>query len=208
MIFQRLRSNWMLPTILVLSVLLVSLVMQLPRSPQAEKSAKETMDIPTSLPMAVEEDPVAMAVAKVSGENPMEGIQALLAMADGDSPNVDAVIALGRFSIQSGQFDKARSRFAQAIELAPDRTDPLIQLGMLELDQDQPADALVHFEKALALDSTQANALFFIAQSYERLTRTDLALSFYARFLPLAPDTAIAAGVQQKLAVLQSQINS
>ena len=117
----------MLPTILVLSVLLVSLVMQLPRSPQAEKPAQETMDIPISLSMAVEEDPVAMAVAKVNGENPMEGIQALLAMAAGDSPNVDAVIALGHFSIQSGQFDKARSRFAQAIELAPDRTDPLIQ---------------------------------------------------------------------------------
>ena len=39
-----------------------------------------------------------MAVAKVSGENPMEGIIELRAMADETPPNLDAVMWLGRFS--------------------------------------------------------------------------------------------------------------
>ena len=41
----------------------------------------------------------------------MAGILALKALAEAEPPNVDAVIELGRFSIQSGQFDKARERF-------------------------------------------------------------------------------------------------
>jgi tetratricopeptide (TPR) repeat protein len=206
MIIQRLRKNWMLPLIVVLGALLISLVMQLPRAPKAPGpvDAEAMAELQTELPV----DPVAAAVEKVSGPNPMEGVQALLAMTRGDSPNVDAVIALGRLSIQSGQMDKAQERFEQAIELAPERIDPYVQLGMLELDEDRPADALLHFEQAVALDSTYTNALFFMAQSHERLSSPELALDFYARCIIYATDTAVVAGVEQRMALLQSHINS
>lgn len=196
----------MLPLIVVLGALLITLVMQLPRSPQAPGlvDADKQMELPTVLPV----DDVSAAVDKVNGPNPMEGVQALLAMTRGDSPNVDAVIALGRLSIQSGQLDKAHERFEQAIELAPERIDPYVQLGMLELDEDRPADALLHFEQAVALDSTYTNALFFMAQSHERLNSLELALNFYAQCITYATDTAVVAGVKQRMDVLQSHINS
>ena len=44
-------------------------------------------------------DPVAAAVEKVRGANPMAGILELKALAEAEPPNVDAVIELGRFSI-------------------------------------------------------------------------------------------------------------
>jgi tetratricopeptide (TPR) repeat protein len=182
-----------------LCVLLAALVWQvIPRQP-ASLAAEE---IPTSLEEASPADPVASAVEKVRGANPMAGILELKALAEAEPPNVDAVIELGRFSIQSGQLDKAKERFVQAIDLAPDRAEPLVQLGMLELDGGNPAEALIHFERAVLVDSTAHNAWFFQAQCHERLGNPGLALAGYQRFLPLSPDTIIEQAVRQRIDLL------
>jgi len=183
-----------------LCVFLAVLVWQvIPRSPEAYAI--------TSAPMVLEDaelfDPVQAAMDKVNGPNPMEGIMELKAMAEADEPNVEAVMALGQFSIQSGQVDKARERFVQAIDLAPERSEPLIQLGMLELDGGAPAEALIHFERALVVDSAAHNAWFFQAQCHERLGNPGLALASYKRFLPLSPDTVIEEAVQQRILLLE-----
>ena len=182
-----------------LCIVLAVLVWQIiPRQPAG--LAEE--DIPTTLDEAVSLDPVQLAVEKVNGANPMEGILELKALAEAEVPNVDAVIELGRFSIQSGQIDKAKERFVQAIDLAPDRPEPLVQLGMLELDGGQPAEALIHFERAVLVDSTAHNAWFFQAQCHERLGNPGLALAGYQRFLPLSPDTIIEQAVRQRIDLL------
>ncbi len=185
-----------------LSVVLVVLIWQvIPRQP----TAVSEVGIPTSLEEASELDPVASAVEKVQGSNPMEGILELKALAEAEPPNVDAVIELGRFSIQSGQLDKAKERFVQAIDLAPERAEPIVQLGMLELDGGNPAEALIHFERAVLVDSTAHNAWFFQAQCHERLGNPGLALAGYQRFLPLSPDTIIEQAVRQRIDLLIQQ---
>ena len=182
-----------------LCVVLVALVWQvIPRQP-AGLAAEE---IPTSLEEISPMDPVAVAVEKVRGANPMAGILELKALAEAEPPNVDAVIELGRFSIQSGQLDKAKERFVQAIDLAPERAEPLVQLGMFELDGGNPAEALIHFERAVLVDSTAHNAWFFQAQCHERLGNPGLALAGYQRFLPLSPDTIIEQAVRQRIDLL------
>ena len=182
-----------------LCIVLAVLVWQIiPRQPAG--LAEE--DIPTTLDEAVSLDPVQLAVEKVNGASPMEGILELKALAEAEVPNVDAVIELGRFSIQSGQIDKAKERFVQAIDLAPDRAEPLVQLGMLELDGGQPAEALIHFERAVLVDSTAHNAWFFQAQCHEGLGNPGLALAGYQRFLPLSPDTIIEQAVRQRIDLL------
>jgi tetratricopeptide (TPR) repeat protein len=49
------------------------------------------------------------------GGNPMEGIGLLKEVLDEDPDNVDALMYLGVFSMQSGQFDKAVGRFETII---------------------------------------------------------------------------------------------
>ena len=194
-------KNLTLPLIIGgLCVVLALLVWQVvPRSPEAYKEAS----IPTTLEEVDSDDPVQAAIDQVNGPNPMAGILALKALAEAEPPNVDAVMELGRFSIQSGQFDKARERFVQAIDLAPERSEPLIQLGMLELDGGAPAEALIHFERALVVDSAAHNAWFFQAQCHERLGNPGLALASYQRFLPLSPDTVIEEAVKQRILLLE-----
>ncbi|MGB2190914.1 MAG: hypothetical protein ACPH0C_07800, partial [Flavobacteriales bacterium] len=91
---------------IAVGVALVAIVLWLPRK---SADAEQLTALPTEA--AATDDPVEAAVQKVSGENPMEGILALRALAESDPPNVDAVVWLGIFGIQSGQLDKARERF-------------------------------------------------------------------------------------------------
>lgn len=49
------------------------------------------------------------------GGNPMEGIGLLKEVLEEDPGNVDALMYLGVFSMQSGQFDKAEGRFTTII---------------------------------------------------------------------------------------------
>jgi len=62
-----------------------------------------------------------LGVAYVSGtSNPMQGIQLLLAVVKQDPENVRANMNLGLFSMKSGQFDKAVSRFKTVVAKKPD----------------------------------------------------------------------------------------
>lgn len=183
---------------IAVGVALVVIVLWLPRkSADAEKL--------TQLPAAVTEvdDPVEAAVQKVSGENPMEGILALRALAEAEPPNVDAVVWLGIFGIQSGQFDKARERFSEALTLEPGHLEATWQLAMLDMEEGAYDRAVVGFETVMGEDSTYANGLFFTARCYEAMGKTEAALIRYNEYLPYAPDTVVANRVQDFITRLE-----
>ena len=133
------KSTWVL---LAGASALVAGVLWMPRTPASAPKPPVTEGV------ALEDigtDPVDIAVAKVSGENPMEGILALRALADEMPPNLDAVMWLGRFSVQSGQLDKARERFDQVIDAQPDRVEAYWERAMLDMEEGYLEDlSLIH----------------------------------------------------------------
>lgn len=61
-----------------------------------------------------------LGVAYVNGAgSPMQGISLLLAVVKQDPNNIKANMSLGLFSIKSGQFDKAVSRFKTVVAIKP-----------------------------------------------------------------------------------------
>ena len=141
-------------------------------------------------------DPVDIAVAKVSGENPMEGIMELRAMADEEPPNLEAVLWLGRFAVQSGQLEKARERFTQVIDARPDNVDAHWEMAMLNLEEGFLEEAVAGFDLCVAADELYANGRFFKARCLEAMGQTEAALNEYKSYLPLAPDTVVAQSVE------------
>ena len=87
-----------------IAILLFVLLLFVPRSP-ALKS--QTNSAETRL---VDEE-VQEAVRLMEGENPMGGILKLREILEKDPENIDASWSLGMASMQTGQFDKAVSRF-------------------------------------------------------------------------------------------------
>lgn len=179
-------------------VALVAIVLWLPR-----KSADAEQLTPLPTEAVATDDPVEAAVQKVSGENPMEGILALRALAESDPPNVDAVVWLGIFGIQSGQLDKARERFSEALTLEPGHLEATWQLAMLDMEEGTYDRAVVGFETVMGEDSTYANGLFFTARCYEAMGKTEAALIRYNEYLPYAPDTVVANRVQDFITRLE-----
>ena len=183
---------------IAVGVALVAIVLWLPRK---SADAEQLTALPTEA--VATDDPVEAAVQKVSGENPMEGILALRALAESDPPNVDAVVWLGIFGIQSGQLDKARERFSEALTLEPGHLEATWQLAMLDMEEGAYDRAVMGFETVMGEDSTYANGLFFTARCYEAMGKTEAALIRYNEYLPYAPDTVVANRVQDFITRLE-----
>lgn len=183
---------------IAVGVALVAIVLWLPRK---SADAEQLTALPTEA--VATDDPVEAAVQKVSGENPMEGILALRALAESDPPNVDAVVWLGIFGIQSGQLDKARERFSEALTLEPGHLEATWQLAMLDMEEGAYDRAVVGFETVMGEDSAYANGLFFTARCYEAMDKTEAALIRYKEYLPYAPDTVVTNRVQDFITRLE-----
>ena len=183
---------------IAVGVAFVAIVLWLPRK---SADAEQLTALPTEA--VATDDPVEAAVQKVSGENPMEGILALRTLAESDPPNVDAVVWLGIFGIQSGQLDKARERFSEALTLEPGHLEATWQLAMLDMEEGAYDRAVVGFETVMGEDSTYANGLFFTARCYEAMGKTEAALIRYNEYLPYAPDTVVANRVQDFITRLE-----
>ena len=180
-------------------------VLLMPRTPaSAPKPPAPSLGVALS---DIGTDPVDIAVAKVSGENPMEGILELRALADDTPPNLDAVMWLGRFSVQSGQLDKARERFDQVIDAQPDRVEAYWERAMLDMEEGFLEDAVQGFDLCISADEMYVNGRFFKARCLEAMGKADQALTEYKSYLPLSPDTAVSKSVEGIIERLESDLS-
>jgi predicted Zn-dependent protease len=131
-----------------------------------------------------------------SGQAPMEGILALKELADADEPNLRANMLLGKFSVQSGQAEKARERFLKVLELEPNHLEATWDFAMLNMKMGALEDAVEGFKICVAKDETLANGYFFMAQCFEAMENNAEALKAYKTYLPLAPDTVVSKSVE------------
>ena len=179
-------------------------VMCMPRTPASAPNPPVSQGVPIE---EIGTDPVDLAVAKVSGENPMEGILALRALADESPPNLDAVMWLERFSIQSGQLDKARERFDQVIDAQPDRVEAYWERAMLDMEEGYLEDAVQGFDLCISADEMYVNGRFFKARCLEAMGKPDQALTEYKSYLPLSKDTAVIVSVEGIIERLESELS-
>ncbi len=71
-----------------------------------------------------------LGIAYVSGsQEPMKGILLLREAVKADSTNLEAQLNLGFFSMQSGQYDKAVSRFQKVLSIQPELNEVRIYLS-------------------------------------------------------------------------------
>ncbi|HUM52594.1 MAG TPA: tetratricopeptide repeat protein [Chitinophagales bacterium] len=84
-------------------------------------------------------------------QEPMKGIGILRHLADSLPNNIPVSLALGRLSIQSGQFDKAKERFKKVLQLDPQNTEALYFLAITEAQLGHNEEAIRLFEMCKTL---------------------------------------------------------
>lgn len=75
-------------------------------------------------------------------ENSMQGIQSLLKVVELNPNNAEAAFHLGMFSLQTGQLDKAETRFSKVLEIQPDNLVAKYYLATVYLDNGQTPKAI------------------------------------------------------------------
>lgn len=90
---------------------------------------------------------IKLADAYVQGsQEPMKGIGMLRQLADSLPDNVPVLLALGRLSMQSGQFDKAKDRLKKVLRLEPQNTEALYFMAITEAQLGHNDEAIRLFE--------------------------------------------------------------
>lgn len=86
-----------------------------------------------------------------SGQEPMKGIEILKKIVEQDPEHVQALTTLGRFSLQSGQYDKAKERLEKVLQIEPNNTEAIYFLAFTEaeLGNKQKAIQLMELCKTL-----------------------------------------------------------
>jgi TonB family protein len=106
--------------------------------------------------------------------------------------NVEAWHYLARAQMRSGDMKESRTSFEKAIKLRPDHAASHSGLAYLLLISDDPGKAGKVAEKALSIDSQDADAHYVLAKVYFHEKRLDAALQESEAALKSAPESAEA----------------
>ena len=102
------------------------------------------------------------------------------------------LVKMGESSFENGDIKNARSKFLEALVLAPEDPQLSNRLGMLEMSQGNPHKAQEHYAQACKLAPDVSRYHMRLGDSFQRLGRFEDAIQSYARSLDLEPKNAPA----------------
>lgn len=186
--------------LVIVSLGLIVLFLLLPKIPS---SLQEKAD----QPIDADSLKLMQAIELVNGPNPMEGITMLREILAKDSMNVEANYWLGVFSVQSGQLDKAISRFNKVLSVNPNYLAAHIDMGSMYMEMDSVNKALECFQKGIAIDSTNNFALLFAARAQEQLGMYVEAKKNFEQLLRHNSDTVVVKRVNEYINNIETKLN-
>lgn len=196
-------AGWQKIIAVSLAVGLVLILVLMPKQPA------EVRNRVTEAPSTEGLSKIERAVQLVQGDNPMEGIMLLREVLEEDSTNVEAHFYLGLFSVQSGQYDKARSRFETVLRYEPENLEAHWQLAHLDMEEQRYAEAAENYKYCVDKDPMEfANGWFFMGKALELSGDDAGALKAYETYKPLTNDTIILKKLDEFINTLKQRINN
>lgn len=109
--------------------------------------------------------------------------------------NVQDLIERGRSAATAGRLDEARVAYDRAIAASPDSSFLYRELGVVEHRQGNGDRALEHFQKAIALDGSDAAALIQAGAVLEERQDFEGALTNYRKAAEIEPSADVNARI-------------
>lgn len=114
--------------------------------------------------------------------------------------NAETNFALGNLRFAQGDSLAAKAHYEATLRIDSKHKGVLNNLGVLALDDDQPAAAVDYFQRALALEPRNAKAHYLLAKALDLAGNRDEARVEAARALELGPDQPEFKALQDQLA--------
>jgi tetratricopeptide (TPR) repeat protein len=107
---------------------------------------------------------------------------AVLGEAVADSPeHAELRFAYGRLLLDAGDLVGAREQFRNVVRLAPENTDALFSLALLELETGEPEAAERHLLQMLETGEKQQTVHYYLGYTTEELGRDEDAVEWYGK---------------------------
>jgi cytochrome c-type biogenesis protein CcmH/NrfG len=111
--------------------------------------------------------------------------------------------ALGRYLYQKRMFELAVGAFRVAVRAHPHSQVFQENLGIALLEMGEPAQALKHLKKALAIEPSSFKVLYYLGMAYAKQKDFAKAREFYQRVLEFTTDHHWQGLAQEKLSFLE-----
>lgn len=118
-------------------------------------------------------------------------------------PLIDSAVKKQTTKRPDGTYDLAGAiaDYEAALRIVDDQTTRL-NLGTAYQANNQPQQAIAQYSRALAMDSKQYDALYYLGTIYDDMKQTAQALANYRKYLALAPTGANAADARARVKAL------
>jgi predicted Zn finger-like uncharacterized protein len=150
---------------------------------------------PPSAPVSVAASPRSAAPEPIRiGEDPA-------AIHPGD--DFDGLMLRGARLLENGKPEAAARLFERAAQQKPRSPEPYANLGWCRVDQRKYAEALAQFQQALDRSPRYSDALYGMAEAYEKAGRSAEAVSAYKTYLEAHPSGRRSEMARRRLERLQ-----
>jgi tetratricopeptide (TPR) repeat protein len=102
--------------------------------------------------------------------------------------NFDYYLKEGDRLRERERFEAALAAYGKAVDLRPERPEPVAGRGWTLLDMGKYLQAQASFEQALRLNSRYADAVMGLAETSRGMGRTTDAIANYQRYLDMLPN--------------------
>ena len=113
--------------------------------------------------------------------------------------NTETNFALGNLRFAQGDSLAAKTHYEAALRIDPKHKGVLNNLGVLALNDDQPAAAVEYFRQVLALEQRNAKAHYLLAKALDLAGKRDEARIEAARAVELGPEQPEFKALQDQL---------
>lgn len=126
----------------------------------------------------------------------IEGLEAVTAA---DPANHGIALLLINLYLENGQLDEGKARLASLPADAVADPTVYVNIGILFLNKNNPAEAAVNFTKAVDMDMTQAPSFYYRGLANLQLKKMNEARADFEKVLTLAPESTEGRDAKQLL---------
>ena len=144
-----------------------------------------------------------LAQAQYKAGNVAKAIEAMQPVVAADETNHANALLLVNLYLEGDKLEEGKALLEKLPDSAVSDPNVYVNVGILFLNKESPADATAYFDKAIALDANSAATYYYRALAYVQLKQTAEARADLEKVLSLAPDGPEANDARQLLAGLK-----
>jgi tetratricopeptide (TPR) repeat protein len=177
-----------------------------------ENAKKAVADFEKALPLVPVDKPEGkrihdqllqlMAQAYYRAGDLPKAIATLEAVTAADPSNMPEAVLLANLYLQNGQLDAGKALLEKLPASAITDPNAYINVGILFLNKNNPADAVTYFAKAIEMNPKGGDGFYYRGLAYAQLKKNAEARADFEQVVALAPDSPEAKDSKAMLAAL------